>query len=77
MWTKQYLRNFEETMERLVFTNKIKSRHRDKIIEIARSNSDLGYEKYKSCFQCSKINSKECNMKVCYSVFRWRNTKVI
>jgi len=66
MWTKQYLRNFEDTMERLVDGNKIKLEHKNKITEVARSNSDLGYKKYKWCFECGKYKTKICNVKDCY-----------
>lgn len=66
MWTKQYLRNFEDAMGMLVCKNKIKPKHKDKIIVIARKNSDLGYEKYKWCFECGRYKTKECNSKICY-----------
>lgn len=67
MWTKQYLRNFEDTMNKLVYANKIKLKHSDKIMEVARKNSELGYEKYKWCLECGiGRRSKECDVKACY-----------
>ena len=69
MWTKQYLREFEINMNDFVDDGYMKSYQRDKIMKIARHNSELGYEKYKWCFECSKRRTKECNMKVCYSEF--------
>jgi len=69
MWTKQYLRQFEISINSLVDDKYIKPYQRDKLLKIARRNSELGYEKYKWCFECSKRRTKECNMKVCYSEF--------
>jgi len=67
MWTKQYLREFEINMNDFVDDGYMKPYQRDKIIKIARHRSELGYEKYKWCFECSKQRTKECNKKICYS----------
>ena len=67
MWTNEYIREFERILQNLVDNNKLKLNYKNNIIEIVKRNSKLGYDKYKWCMKCDKRNTKECNVKLCYS----------
>jgi hypothetical protein len=66
MWTKEYLQNWDETIQYLVDNKDFKPKWKDKIMKVAKYNSNLGYQKYAWCMKCDKRNTKECNKKVCY-----------